>query len=198
MSGATLNEMEGRLQTTFLVTFLVCTGVFAANVSNAQMNMERLSFCKMFNSPEILRDNSETTSLPTARHRTSEQFLLHLFACQPNDNATWFRTHISTWSGTHELSRMCCINGRDSLKLLKKVFFCFQLNIRLMRKVGSDYRSFLFNIDQDLCAFLVGTSSKYSSMISKVLNANSRRHFGNFFDPCPFSVLHRSSETSIF
>lgn len=61
----------------------------------------------------------------------------------------------------------------------------FQANLQVFRKFGTIYRPFMINADLDLCA----TFKDEDLPLSKVLNIKERRKFGNFYDPCPITVL---------
>lgn len=73
---------------------------------------------------------------------------------------------------------------------LEKICFASQVHLKLYRKYGNVFRPYLINLDQDMCAVLgKGRNSKDVSLLRKLINFDANRSHGNFYEPCPFSVI---------
>lgn len=70
--------------------------------------------------------------------------------------------------------------------IIKKNHAAFQIEIQLYRKFGTVVRPFLVKFEQDFCEFL---GMHNSSILYRMLPLEKMRTYGNFYDPCPISVL---------
>lgn len=65
-----------------------------------------------------------------------------------------------------------------------------QVNLVLYRKFATVYRQFMVDIHYDLCALYAGNLTS----ITKYIDIERRRKYGNYSDPCPITVyLHDDS-----
>lgn len=61
--------------------------------------------------------------------------------------------------------------------------------IQPYRKYGSTFRPFPMKIEQNMCKFMNGINSRDSSLLKRFFNPSTRRENGNYYDPCPLSVI---------
>lgn len=60
--------------------------------------------------------------------------------------------------------------------------------LQLFRKFGTAYRPFVFETDQDMCAFIDGINSREATILKRFIDIETLRKSGNYYDPCPLSV----------
>ncbi|KAJ6644171.1 hypothetical protein Bhyg_09137, partial [Pseudolycoriella hygida] len=97
---------------------------------------------------------------------------------------------------TKEVNRTYHQNSREIIFNPGVKLTNYYIDVRVLRKFGSVFRQIL-EIDQDMCEFTKGISSRDSSMLAKIMNKDGRRKYGNMFEPCPLVGTRYEKEAVI-
>lgn len=71
----------------------------------------------------------------------------------------------------------------------RNTLFYLQMEIQLFRKLGANYKPFVFQTDQDMCMFINGINSREATILKHFIDIDTIRKSGNYYDPCPLTVF---------